>query len=142
MSSMKKRMKIVMRAMPSAQSYSVIGPVRHSLVRPSAAGARRWIKAVAMITPDPKYFAAKKHFAISLLLIPRRRVQVGKAAPMSDPTRMTKIEEMRTPMLPLKSLPSLQWPGLPARGTTMVALSLPGPATDTCRAKCCARVTA
>ena len=66
------------------------------------------MKAVAMMTPEPKYLAAKKHFAISLLLIPRCRVQVGKTAPTSDPTRMTKIEEMRTPISPLKSLPLSQ----------------------------------
>lgn len=100
MSSVKKRTKIVMSAMPSTQEYSVIGPVRHGFVRASLAGARSWldlalrlaiqlpcrrismklaeyasesgretssagfvrtwIKAVAMMTPEPKYFATKK----------------------------------------------------------------------------------
>ena len=39
-SSTKKRTKMDIRAMPSAQSYSVIGPVRHGFVRASVAGAR------------------------------------------------------------------------------------------------------
>ena len=39
-SSTKKRMKMVMRAMPSAQSYRVIGPVRQGSVKASQAGAR------------------------------------------------------------------------------------------------------
>ena len=38
--SMKKMTKIVIRAMPSAQSYSMIGPVRQAFVRASQAGAR------------------------------------------------------------------------------------------------------
>ena len=60
MSSTKNRTKMVMSEMPSTQSYSVIGPVRQGSVSASLAGARRWIKAVAMITPDPKYLAMKK----------------------------------------------------------------------------------
>lgn len=39
-SSMKNMAKMVMRTMPSTQEYSVMGPVRHSLVRASWAGAR------------------------------------------------------------------------------------------------------
>ena len=39
-SSMKKRMKTVMSAMPSAKSYEVIGPVRQGSVKASQAGAR------------------------------------------------------------------------------------------------------
>ena len=39
-SSTKKRMKMVMRAMPSAQPYKVIGPVRQGSVKASQAGAR------------------------------------------------------------------------------------------------------
>lgn len=41
-SSMKNMAKMVMRTMPSTQAYSVMGPVRHSLVRASWAGARSW----------------------------------------------------------------------------------------------------
>lgn len=38
--SMKKRIKTVMSAMPSAKSYEVIGPVRQGSVKASQAGAR------------------------------------------------------------------------------------------------------
>lgn len=65
---------MVINAMPSTQLYSVIGPVRQGLVRALFAGARSWIRqryatiwnlkltcmnAVAMMTPEPKYFAMK-----------------------------------------------------------------------------------
>jgi hypothetical protein len=43
--------------------------------------ARRWMKAVATITPDPKYFATKKtHDGTSLDLL--RFANVGKMAPI------------------------------------------------------------
>ncbi len=42
-SSMKKRTKMVMRAMPSAQSYEVMGPVRQGSVSAVQAGASSWI---------------------------------------------------------------------------------------------------
>lgn len=42
MSSTKNRTKIVISAMPSTHEYSVIGPVRHSLVRFSFAGTRSY----------------------------------------------------------------------------------------------------
>ena len=40
MSSVKKRRKMVMRAMPSTQLYLVMGPVRQGFVRATLAGAR------------------------------------------------------------------------------------------------------
>lgn len=78
-------------------------PVKHSLPSASFAGARRWINAVAMMTPDPKYFAMKKtQFGTSLCLL--RFAITGKTAPKVDATRMTKMDEMRTPMRPSYSL--------------------------------------
>ena len=46
--------------MPSTHGYAVMGPVRQSAVNVSLAGARRWMKAVAMMTPEPKYLVMKK----------------------------------------------------------------------------------
>jgi hypothetical protein len=50
---------MVIRAIPSGHGYAWTTPVRHSFPKASFAGARRWMKAVATMTPDPKYFAIK-----------------------------------------------------------------------------------
>ena len=83
---------------PSTQGYSVMGPVRQGLLTASCAGARRWMNAVAMITPDPKNFATKNIHGGILLFFDDRgsfRAQTGKTAPSVEPTRITKTAEMR-----------------------------------------------
>jgi hypothetical protein len=49
--------KTAIMAMAGAQLYSVHVPERHSDPSSSNAGASRWMNAVAMMTPEPKYFA-------------------------------------------------------------------------------------
>jgi hypothetical protein len=44
-------------------------------------GGLTWMNAVAIMTPEPKYFAAKKHFANILLLSAAPLVIIGKKAP-------------------------------------------------------------
>jgi hypothetical protein len=60
------------------------------------------MKAVATMTPEPKYFAMKKAHegtpAPGCLA-----AKTGNHVPRKDPTRMTKMDEMRTPMRPSKS---------------------------------------
>jgi hypothetical protein len=60
------------------------------------------MKAVATMTPEPKYLAMKKAHegtpAPGCLA-----AKTGNHEPRKDPTRMTKIDEMRTPMRPSKS---------------------------------------
>lgn len=62
------------------------------------------MKAVAMMTPEPKYFAMKK-----AVLGTRMRLDLasamGTTAPKRLPMRMTKMELMRRPRPPLYSLP-------------------------------------
>lgn len=62
------------------------------------------MKAVAMMTPEPKYFAMKK-----AVLGTRIRLDLasamGTTAPRRLPMRMTKMELMRRPKPPLYSLP-------------------------------------
>jgi hypothetical protein len=61
------------------------------------------MNAVARITPDPKYFAMKK--AQEGTPTPGfLAAKTGNHVPRKDPTRMTKMDEMRTPMRPSKSL--------------------------------------
>jgi hypothetical protein len=93
---MKKSAKIMLRQMAVAQSYDVIGPVRHGFDRASVAGASSWtsqfpffsldvkltwMNAVAMMTPEPKYLAKKKAYSIYLLFFTLRRMNMGKPAP-------------------------------------------------------------
>ena len=80
------------------------------------------MNAVAIITPEPKYFAAKKPFSSSGLLPAALFVITGNNAPKRLPMRMTNIDDMRGPMLPLKSFPAVQWPRVPSKGTRMVPL--------------------
>ena len=60
------------------------------------------MKAVATMTPDPKYFAMKKAHegtpAPGCLA-----AKTGNHVPRKDPTRITKMDEMRTPTRPSKS---------------------------------------
>lgn len=62
------------------------------------------MKAVATMTPEPKYLAMKKaHSGTPMpLCLP---AYTGKTAPIADPTMMTKMEEMRRPIRPSNSLP-------------------------------------
>ena len=116
MSSMKNIRNMVIRAIPSAQSYSVIGPVKHGELRASEAGANSYsmltsdkssradpgergtigyltcrlrlqgltlltcIKAVAMITPEPKYFVMKKAKGGTRMRLVRAAI-IGNKAP-------------------------------------------------------------
>ena len=58
----------------------MVWPTRHALPRASFAGASKWINAVAMMTPEPKYLATKNvHAGASLVLA--RLAKVGKMAP-------------------------------------------------------------
>jgi len=107
-SSTKNRTIIVINIIPSTQLYSVIGPVRHGLVKDSSAGAKRCIKAVAMITPDPKNFATKKIQPGNPLFLLQRRAKTGKRAPNEEPIKMTKMDDIRKPMRPSNSLPVSQ----------------------------------
>ena len=60
------------------------------------------MKAVATMTPEPKYFAMKKAHegtpAPGCLA-----AKTGNHVPRKDPTRITKMDEMRTPTRPSKS---------------------------------------
>lgn len=69
--------------------------------------SRTWMKAVATMTPEPKYLAMKKaHSGTPMpLCLP---AYTGKTAPIADPTMMTKMEEMRRPIRPSNSLPLAQ----------------------------------
>lgn len=62
------------------------------------------MKAVAMMTPEPKYFATKKAVLGTRMRLDRAST-IGTTAPRRLPTRMTKMELMRRPRLPLYSLP-------------------------------------
>ena len=97
--SMKKRRKTVISTIPSTQSYSVMGPVRQGSVKASLAGASRCMKAVAMMTPDPKNLQIKKtHSGIlnPLCLI----ANMGKTAPSDDMIHIIKTAATRRPMRP------------------------------------------
>ena len=61
------------------------------------------MKAVARMTPDPKYFAMKN--AQEGTPTPGfLAAKTGNQVPRNDPTRMTKMAEMRMPMRPSNSL--------------------------------------
>jgi len=61
------------------------------------------MNAVARMTPDPKYLAMKK--AQEGTPTPGfLAAKTGNHVPRKDPTRMTKMAEMRMPMRPSKSL--------------------------------------
>lgn len=65
--------------------------------------ARTCMKAVATMTPEPKYLAMKKaHDGTPTPWC--LAAKTGNHVPRKDPTRMTKMAEMRTPMRPSKSL--------------------------------------
>lgn len=64
---------------------------------------RTCMNAVATMTPDPKNFAMKNIHGGT----PRPRflaAKTGNHVPRNEPARMTKMEEMRTPRRPSKSL--------------------------------------
>jgi hypothetical protein len=77
----------------------VIGPVRQGLRKASSAGLNRCMKAVATMTPEPKYLAMKK--AQSGI---RNQgfcfAKTGKVAPSVDPNQIMKIEAIRNPNRP------------------------------------------
>lgn len=61
------------------------------------------MNAVARMTPDPKYLAMKK--AQDGTPTPGfLAAKTGNHVPRNDPTRITKMDETRTPMRPSKSL--------------------------------------
>lgn len=114
-----------MRAIPSGHGYFVIGPDRQPSPSASFAGARSWnsgqqvvnisfaspsptcMKAVATITPEPKYLATKNAHAgtpMPFLLA----AKTGNHVPRKLPTRMTKMAEMRVPMRPSYPFPVSQ----------------------------------
>lgn len=58
------------------------------------------MNAVATITPDPKYFAIKNvHDGKPAPLC--LEAKTGNHAPKSEPTRMTKTDDILSPILPL-----------------------------------------
>lgn len=62
------------------------------------------MNAVATITPEPKYFAMKK--AHDGTPTPRcRAANTGNHVPKNDPTRITKMDDIRKPKRPSNSLP-------------------------------------
>lgn len=77
---------------------------KHSEPRASFAGARRWMKAVAMMTPEPKYFAMKKAVLGTCMRLDLAST-MGTTAPRRLPIKMTKMELMRRPRRPSYSLP-------------------------------------
>jgi hypothetical protein len=60
------------------------------------------MKAVATMTPEPKYFAMKKAH-VGTPAPGCLAAKTGNHVPRKDPTRITKMDEMRTPMRPSKS---------------------------------------
>lgn len=62
------------------------------------------MKAVAMMTPEPKYFAMKKAVLGTCMRLDLAST-MGTTAPRRLPTRMTKMELMRRPRRPSYSLP-------------------------------------
>lgn len=62
------------------------------------------MKAVAMMTPEPKYFAMKKAVLGTCMRLDLAST-MGTTAPKRLPTRMTKMELMRSPRWPSYSLP-------------------------------------
>lgn len=61
--------------------------------------ALTWMKAVATMTPEPKYFATKNdQFGAPTLGC--LTAKTGKHAPSSEPMRMTKMDEIRRAMRP------------------------------------------
>jgi len=88
-----------MSAIPAAQSYSVIGPVKHGELRLLVAGANRCMKAVAIITPEPKYFVMKKANGGTFMRFVLAAA-IGSNAPNIDPIPITNIEDILTPIRP------------------------------------------
>lgn len=65
------------------------------------------MKAVAMMTPEPKYLMMKKKIwgtRTRDCFLKKR----GIRQPMNEPKKMTKIADMRKPMRPSYSLPASQ----------------------------------
>ncbi|EZF96564.1 hypothetical protein H113_03260 [Trichophyton rubrum MR1459] len=97
-SSTKKRMMMVMSKMPSTQGYSLMGPVKQGWESASCAGAIRWMKDVAMMTPEPKNLATKNTHEGTLDFegeLGSRLAKTGRIAPAEEPTSMMKMATMR-----------------------------------------------
>jgi hypothetical protein len=62
-----------------ALTYSVHVPLKHGLVSSAHAGDNKWIKAVAMITPEPKNFANLSEFVSA-------KETLGGASSTTSPT--------------------------------------------------------
>ena len=65
------------------------------------------MKAVATITPEPKYFAMKKAQAGTPNPF-RLAAKTGNQVPRNDPIIITKMDDIRVPMRPSYSLPGSQ----------------------------------
>lgn len=57
------------------------------------------MKAVATMTPDPKYFAMK-NTQLGIPIPWCRRAKIGKTAPSVEPTKITKMADIRSPIRP------------------------------------------
>ncbi len=69
------------------------------------------MKPVAMITPEPKYFATK-NASFGTPTLGRLEANVGNHAPKKDPTKITKIADMRRPKRPSNSFSVAQVGGV------------------------------
>jgi hypothetical protein len=68
------------------------------------------MKAVAIMTPDPKYFVTK-NTQDGILEPPNRFAKMGKTAPKIEQTNITNTDDIRTPIRPSYSFPASQGGG-------------------------------
>jgi hypothetical protein len=74
------------------------------------------MKAVAIMTPEPKYFATKKA-RLRNFEVPKLRAKTGNTAPNIEPTIITKMDDIRKPMRPSYSFPVSQEGVAPVSGS-------------------------
>merc|ERR1712169_114651 len=84
-----------------------MGPVRQGFLRASSAGPRRWMKAVAMITPEPKYLQKKKTHS-GIFKPACRFAKMGKVAPIEEVIQIINRAATRRPMRPSYAFPVSQ----------------------------------
>jgi phosphopantothenoylcysteine synthetase/decarboxylase len=77
-----------------SQTYSLQPGAKHGELRASRAGESKWMNPVAMMTPDPKYFA-KSNMDLGTFKDLDRLAMTGNTAPPIEPIRMMNTEATR-----------------------------------------------
>ena len=105
--SIKKVTNITNKHIPNAYGYTSQPGPKQGSESASFAGCRRWINAVATMTPEPKYFA-KKNANAGIRTREDLDDTMGNNAPKHPPAMITNMDEIRAASISGELIPVKQ----------------------------------